>query len=272
MSTNASRSGGAPGSSGLAPNSPATHLRRSDAIPVEVLADQETTRVQALLPLRHSRMAVSPFTFYRGSAAVMAADLASLPSTGLVVQLCGDAHLSNFGLFAAPDRSLVFDINDFDETNPGPFEWDVYRLAVSFVLAGRDVQIEDDAIEFAVQTCANAYRTQMQKYAALPDLAVWYDRIGIDTLLEWVRADGRAPRPDRRPLRRGRRRRGPRDAWSAISKLTEVVDGQRRFVNQPPLIMRLSRSDVIAERIARSSRITRTRWRTTGNCCCPAIG
>lgn len=127
--------------------------------PVALLGGQETARVAELLPLRHSRMSVSPFTFYRGSAVVMANDLAAMPNTGLVTQLCGDAHLSNFGMFAAPDRNLVFDINDFDETNPGPFEWDVYRLAASFVLAGRDVKLDETAIGNAATAVAFSYRT-----------------------------------------------------------------------------------------------------------------
>ena len=150
--------------------------------PVALLAAQETVRVQALLPLRHSRMSVSAFTFYRGAAAVMAEDLGKMPSTGLITQLCGDAHLSNFGMFAAPDRSLVFDVNDFDETNPGPFEWDVYRLATSFVLAGRDNGLDEDAIRNAVTAVGFAYRTQMTGYAGMPDLDVWYDRIDVNVI------------------------------------------------------------------------------------------
>ena len=133
--------------------------------PVALLAQQEVVRVQALLPLRHERMSASAFAFYRGGAAVMANDLGPLPSSGLVTQLCGDAHLSNFGVFAAPDRSLVFDVNDFDETHPGPFEWDVFRLATSFVLAGRDIGLPAADIAAAAAAAASAYRAQMQIYA-----------------------------------------------------------------------------------------------------------
>jgi uncharacterized protein (DUF2252 family) len=181
--------------------------------PVALLAGQEGARVQALLPLRHQRMAVSPFTFYRGSAVVMANDLAAMPNSGLITQICGDAHLSNFGLFAAPDRSVVFDINDFDETNPGPFEWDVYRLAASFVLAGRDVKLESQVIANAAMAVAFSYRTQMAAYATIS---------GAGKRVQAGAAKARS-----------------RDAWSAISKMTEVVDGQRQFKNMAPVLMRV---------------------------------
>ncbi len=146
--------------------------------------------MQALLPLRHERMSASAFAFYRGGAAVMANDLGPLPSSGLVTQLCGDAHLSNFGVFAAPDRSLVFDVNDFDETHPGPFEWDVFRLATSFVLAGRDIGLPAEAISAAATAAATAYRVQMQTYAGTGDLATWYDRVDVDTIMQLAREQG----------------------------------------------------------------------------------
>ena len=203
--------------------------------PVALLAGQEDVRVQALLPLRHERMSVSPFTFYRGSAVVMANDLASMPNSGLITQQCGDAHLSNFGMFAAPDRSVVFDINDFDETNPGPFEWDVYRLAASFVLAGRDVKLTDEAIANAATAVAFSYRTQMATYAAQPDLEVWYDRISVEVLQQWAKQEGLKTAEKRVEV--GAAKARARDAWSAISKMTEVVDGHRRFLNLPPLLM-----------------------------------
>ncbi len=134
-------------------------------------------------------MSVSPFTFYRGSAVIMASDLAAMPSTGLITQLCGDAHLSNFGMFAAPDRKVVFDINDFDETNPGPFEWDVLRLSTSFVLAGRDNGLDEETVRNAATAAAFAYRTQMAVYAQMPDLEVWYDRVSVEVLEQWARTD-----------------------------------------------------------------------------------
>lgn len=216
--------------------------------PVGLLAGQETARVQPLLPLRHSRMSVSPFTFYRGSAVVMAHDLASMPNTGLVTQLCGDAHLSNFGMFAAPDRNLVFDINDFDETNPGPFEWDVCRLAASFALAGRDVKLNEKAIAQAVTAVAFAYRTQMATYAGMPDIDVWYDRVSVEVLQEWANQEGSKIVEKR--IEQSVAKARARNAWSAISKMTEVVDGQRQFKNMPPVLMRVPLDDEAAQIIS----------------------
>jgi uncharacterized protein (DUF2252 family) len=205
--------------------------------PVALLASQEDARVSALLPLRHQRMSVSPFTFYRGAAVVMANDLASMPNTGLITELCGDAHLSNFGMFAAPDRSVVFDINDFDETNPGPFEWDVYRLAASFVLAGRDVKMDEQAIANATTAVAFSYRTQLATYAGMPDLEVWYDRISVEVLQQWAKQEGMRGAGKR--VQAGAAKARSRDAWSAISKMTEMVDGNRQFKNMPPVLMRI---------------------------------
>ncbi len=217
------------------------------ANPVALLAGQELIRAQPLLPLRHARMSVSPFTFYRGSAGIMTADLASMSSSGLVTQLCGDAHLSNFGMFAAPDRSLIFDINDFDETNPGPFEWDVLRLATSFVLAGRDLDLPNDTIAAAAEVAGSAYRTQMQVYAGMPDLGIWYDRVSVEMLSEWASAQGdsRTQRIITRSVTKAR----TRDAWSAVSKLTEVVDGKRQFKDLPPLLMRIPLDDSLITQI-----------------------
>ena len=180
--------------------------------PVGLLAQQEVVRVQALLPLRHERMSASAFAFYRGGAAVMANDLGPLPSSGLVTQLCGDAHLSNFGVFAAPDRSLVFDVNDFDETHPGPFEWDVFRLATSFVLAGRDIGLPADDTAAAATAAASAYRAQMQ---TTPARATWRPGTTGSTSTRscsWpgIRASGAASKWRRRLRRRGRARRGRR--------------------------------------------------------------
>jgi uncharacterized protein (DUF2252 family) len=215
--------------------------------PVALLAEQEVIRAKPLLPLRHARMSVSPFTFYRGSAGVMTEDLAAMPNSGLVTQLCGDAHLSNFGLFAAPDRSVIFDINDFDETNPGPFEWDVLRLSTSFVLAGRDRSLPAEAIAEAATTVGAAYRAQMQEYAGLPDIAVWYDRVGVDVLTEW--AGGQNDPRTGRVIARGVAKARSRDMWSAVSKLTEVVDGQRRFKDTPPLLIRIPLDDALTDQI-----------------------
>jgi uncharacterized protein (DUF2252 family) len=215
--------------------------------PVQILADQEVSRVQPLLPLRHSRMSASPFAFYRGSAAVMAYDLGTMPSTGLITQLCGDAHLANFGLFAAPDRSLVFDINDFDETHPGPFEWDVQRLAVSFVLAGRDNRLGATAVSGAATAVGRAYREQMASYAGMRELDIWYDRVSVEVMQEWARQEGFADRT--KQMAKSVAKARTRTAWSAIEKLTEVVDGERRFLDLPPLLMPYRGGGDVAERI-----------------------
>ena len=216
--------------SGLGQWSPADN--RPD--PIELLAQQEVARVQALLPLRHQRMSTSEFAFYRGGAAIMAHDLGPLPSSGLVTQLCGDAHLSNFGVFASPDRSLVFDVNDFDETHPGPFEWDVLRLATSFVLAGRDVGLPEAALTAPAEAAASSYRVQMNIYAGSGDLATWYDRVDVDAIMQLSREQG----IDRaKQVQKAAAKARSRTSWSAIEKMTQVVDGERRFLDLPPLLM-----------------------------------
>jgi uncharacterized protein (DUF2252 family) len=223
--------------------------------PVALLAGQEESRVQDLLPLRHARMGVSPFAFYRGAALVMASDLSSQPRTSLDVQLCGDAHLSNFGVFAAPDRSLVFDVNDFDETNPGPFEWDVKRLATSFVLAARDSGLSESVGRSAAATAAAAYRTAMAEFAQLPEIDLWYQRLDLPTIYATLTGSDVVPTTKaldkrvRKSLDAAARKARSRDAWSAVSKLTEVVDGQRRFRSQPPVLTRLDLSDDVARLI-----------------------
>ena len=151
--------------------------------PVGILEEQNATRVPELVPIRHGRMIVSPFTFYRGGAAIMASDLSQTPSTGLRVQCCGDAHLSNFGVFAAPDRRLVFDLNDFDETLPAPFEWDLKRLVASFVVAARDNGHRRKEQRAAARAAAEAYRTTMARATAMRFLEVWYARIDAEDLL-----------------------------------------------------------------------------------------
>src|SRR6476661_1787796 len=158
-----------------------------DRDPVEILEAQATSRVPELVPVRYGRMLVSPFTFYRGAAAVMAHDLASTPRAGLRAQLCGDAHLSNFGLFAAPDRRLVFDLNDFDETLPGPWEWDVKRLAVSFEVAGRENGYTQKQRRGIVRATVAAYRQAMRKFAGMRALEVWYSRVEVDELMAQLR-------------------------------------------------------------------------------------
>src|SRR3984885_8605811 len=151
--------------------------------PVAALQAQAATRVQELIPIRYGRMLVSPFTFYRGAAAVMAADLAATPNSGIVVQACGDAHISNFGGFAAPDRRLIFGPNDFDETLPGPWEWDVKRMAASVEIAGRDVGLPADRREHLVTACVREYRETMCGFAQVSHLDVWYARIKASELV-----------------------------------------------------------------------------------------
>ncbi|MGZ8804428.1 MAG: DUF2252 family protein, partial [Microbacterium sp.] len=152
------------------------------ADPVSLLEEQATTRVADLVPIRHGRMMVSPFTFYRGAALLMAADLARTPTSGLMVQLCGDAHLSNFGLFASAERNLVFDINDFDETHPGPFEWDVKRLVASFEIAGRHRGFTDEERRAVILAAARGYRERMLRAAASGVLEAWYDHLDVATV------------------------------------------------------------------------------------------
>ena len=157
--------------------------------PVELLEEQGATRCAELVPIRYGRMLVSPFTFYRGGAYLMAADLAAAPRTGLEVQLCGDAHLSNFGAFAAPDRRLVFSVNDFDETLPGPFEWDVKRLVASFEVAGRDRGFKASQRKAIDTIVTAAYREAMHEYAAMTNLELWYSRIHVEPLMEQFATD-----------------------------------------------------------------------------------
>src|SRR5262245_41630254 len=156
--------------------------------PVEVLAAQDANRVADLVPVRYGRMLVSAFTFYRGAAAIMAADLGSCPDSGLRVQLCGDAHLANFGVFEAPDRSLVFDVNDFDETLPGPFEWDLKRLVASFEIAGRDRNFGGGNRRRCVLAGARRYREAMHEFAAMGELDLWYSRLGVDEISSQLQA------------------------------------------------------------------------------------
>ncbi|MGW3142681.1 DUF2252 domain-containing protein [Streptomyces sp. NPDC001139] len=214
---------------------------RSD--PVAVLERQGRDRLSELLPIRYGRMAASPLAFLRGAAAVMAADLASRPHTGLTVQLCGDAHLLNFGLYASPERTLLFDLNDFDETFPGPFEWDVQRLAASVAVAARENGHADDRARRAVLAAAAAYRTAIRRLARRGELEVWYERVDADSLHALARS-ARRRRQVAASLTRARRR----TSLQAVGKLTEVVDGRRRIVHDPPLLEPAGVSDAAAVR------------------------
>jgi uncharacterized protein (DUF2252 family) len=203
--------------------------------PVELLEEQGATRVPELVPIRYGRMLVSPFTFYRGAAYLMAADLSGAPRTGLEVQLCGDAHLSNFGAFAAADRRLIFSINDFDETLPGPFEWDVKRLVASFAVAGRDRGFDGATRKSINRRVTRAYREAMRSFSAMSNLELWYARIDVDEIAALAKQHG--DRKQQEQFERNVAKAHSKDSMKAFEKLTTVVDGERRIVSDPPLIV-----------------------------------
>ncbi|MGD0391137.1 MAG: DUF2252 domain-containing protein [Acidimicrobiales bacterium] len=216
------------------------------ADPVALLERQAESRVPELVPIRYGRMLVSAFTFYRGAALIMASDLATTPRSGLDVQACGDAHLSNFGVFASAERSLVFDVNDFDETLPGPWEWDVKRLAASLVIAGRDRGFSDQERAAVVLDAVAGYRTEMAKLAGMRDLDVWYARMDIERVLADLGDELGLTGKKRgaKPLSKAKvqadktlAKARTRDSMQALAKLTEVVDGETRFVSDPPLLV-----------------------------------
>ncbi|MGW5571204.1 DUF2252 domain-containing protein [Nocardia thailandica] len=201
--------------------------------PIAILERQAATRVPELVPIRYARMAISPFTFLRGAPAVMAADLAASENTGLTVQLCGDAHLSNFGLFASPERNLIFDVNDFDETLPGPFEWDVKRLAASVAVAARDNGCSDDRAAAAAEAAARGYRESMAAMAELDSLSIWYERVDADRVLSMVQKP-KGRRVAEKTMESARKR----TSLQALDKLTEPdANGIPRIKNQPPLLV-----------------------------------
>jgi uncharacterized protein (DUF2252 family) len=191
--------------------------------------------VPELVPIRYGRMLVSPFTFYRGAAKIMAYDLAGTPRSGLNVQCCGDAHLSNFGVFASPERRLIFDLNDFDETLPGPWEWDVKRLAVSMLIAARDNGYTPKVQERIVLDTVRRYRTAMTEFAGMKNLEIWYSRLEIESLMQEL-----APQFKQRMVQRTEKalaKARTKDSMAAFSKLTQTVDGEVRIVDQSPLIV-----------------------------------
>jgi uncharacterized protein (DUF2252 family) len=215
-----------------------------DRDPVGLLLRQAETRVPELVPVRHGRMLVSPFTFYRGAALVMAADLGAAPSTGLRVQLCGDAHLSNFGAYASPERNLVFDINDFDETYPGPFEWDVKRLAASLTIAGQDNGFDAGECRAATLAAVERYRLAMREFAGQPILDVWYAHLNVDDA--WAEFTAALSAGKRKKHKQAIRtvtsavaKSRTRTSLQAIGKLTTVQDGRRRILADPPLVVPL---------------------------------
>ncbi|HEY1562542.1 MAG TPA: DUF2252 family protein, partial [Caulobacteraceae bacterium] len=252
---------------------PSSHAGWSPAAdrpdPVGLLEQQDRTREPDLVPVRHGRMMVSPFTFYRGAAKIMAADLKDTPAAGLRTQLCGDAHLSNFGMFASPERRLVFDLNDFDETLPGPFEFDVKRMAASFLIAGRNNGFAKADARAAAMASVTAYREAMADFARMPTMDIWYahfdedrfrtviqDALAAETSAavkkekdkkaKAAKKDQKGPRQAKaakeakeaaRRAEKSLAKAHTRDSLQALSKLAELVDGQYRIVSQPPVIV-----------------------------------
>ena len=217
--------------------------------PIATLLAQGESRVPALLPIRYSRMSASAFAFYRGSAAVMANDLGPRPRSGLQVQLCGDAHLGNFGIFATADRATIFDVNDFDETFPGPFEWDVQRMVTSFAIAAAN---RPEKYQEAITLVgAEAYRVAMAAFASATFVDTWYFRVDASSLEELTKSGG-LPESSLAEMNKGFSAAEKRDQWSAIRKLTVEVNGQRQFVNKPPLVVRLSLAAGVMEAVNRA--------------------
>jgi uncharacterized protein (DUF2252 family) len=219
--------------------------------PVSLLEEQGETRVPELVPIRYGRMLVSPFTFYRGAALIMASDLATTPTSGLHVQACGDAHLSNFGVYGSPERRLMFDVNDFDETLPGPWEWDVKRLAASLEIAGRNNEYSDAERRKVITTGVREYRTAMIRFAGMPNLEVWYAHLDIEEQLSRVQGgiDPKRVRAVERNLAKAR----TRDSMQAFEKLTTIVDGEPRIISQPPLIVPME--ELLPESVSREKAV-----------------
>jgi uncharacterized protein (DUF2252 family) len=224
----------------------------ADRDPVSILADQDAARVPELVPIRYGRMLVSPFTFYRGAAAVMAADLAETPVSGFRTQTCGDAHLSNFGVFASAERTLVFDINDFDETLPGPWEWDVKRLVASLAVAARNNGFTAKQRRKIATSATRAYRTAMRDFALKTTLEVWYTQLDVATMLDRRRLPSAQVARTHTAMAKAR----TRDSMQALNKLSKVVDGDRRIVAAPPIVVPIEdlMPDASAERLSEQMR------------------
>jgi uncharacterized protein (DUF2252 family) len=205
--------------------------------PVTILEEQAKSRVAELVPLRHQRMLVSPFTFYRGGAAIMAGDLMATPDSGIRVQCCGDAHLSNFGGFESPERAMVFDINDFDETLPGPWEWDVKRLATSFAIAAQDREFDEKLGRRAVIEATKSYRETIRSFAAMRNLDVWYAHLDVQAVLD--RWGASVSTGELARVQRNIEKARSKNSLKAFTKLTERVGGQIRIKSDPPLLVRL---------------------------------
>jgi uncharacterized protein (DUF2252 family) len=215
--------------------------------PVSLLEEQDSSREQDLVPVRHGRMMVSPFTFYRGAAKIMAADLRATPRAGLNVQLCGDAHLSNFGMYASPERALMFDVNDFDETLPGPFEYDVQRMSASFTIAGRNNGFTEADTRAVTLASVRAYRESMAGFAKMGTMDVWYAHLSEQELLAAIRnlsrtAEGKSKKEAKKGEKKAQAtlaKARTRDSLQALSKLGELVDGRYRITSQPPIVIPL---------------------------------
>ena len=203
--------------------------------PIALLEQQATTRVPELVPVRWGRMMVSPFTYYRGAALPMASDLATTPVSGLAVQACGDAHLSNFGLFGSAERRLVFDVNDFDETLPGPWEWDVKRLAASLEVAGRDNQFPAKQRREIVLAGVSRYRQAMREFASMTNLDIWYAHADVTELR--AQFDSQLRARQRKLMDKGVAKARTRDSMQELAKLTRMVDGRPRIISDPPLLV-----------------------------------
>ncbi len=212
--------------------------------PVSLLEEQAKNRVQELVPIRYGRMLVSPFTFFRGAALIMASDLSTTPCSGLTAQLCGDAHLSNFGVFGTPERQLIFDCNDFDETLPGPWEWDVKRLAASVVIAGRNKGHAKAVRAQAIVALGQTYRESMRQMATMSNLEVWYSHVDASELVASLESQAVASGSKKQARMAATATKlvakaQTKDSHRALDKLTHVVDGQRRIISDPPLIVPL---------------------------------
>ena len=208
--------------------------------PIALLEEQAASRVPELVPIRYGRMLVSPFTFYRGAALIMAADLAGTPTSGVTAQLCGDAHLSNFGLFGTPERKMIFDINDFDETLPGPWEWDVKRLAASFEVMGRDRGFAPADRRAVVMAGVAEYRDRMRQAAGMGGLNAWYDHLEAGMLLNLVRKEVRVKRVSKKEARafeRDIKKAHSRDSTRVFARRADEVEGELRIVADPPIII-----------------------------------
>ncbi|MEV0297469.1 DUF2252 domain-containing protein [Nocardia sp. NPDC050710] len=216
--------------------------------PVGLLETQAAARIPELIPVRYGRMASSPLAFYRGSALIMADDLSHTPATGLRTQLCGDAHLSNFGIFATPERKLAFDINDFDETYPGPFEWDVKRLVASLAVAARQRGFNGKQRRAVIGACAAEYRQTMLRQAERGTLAVWYSH--LEPIAELVELRDELDTSTKKRVRKTVEKSGHRDSVQALAKLTTEVDGRRKIISNPPLIIPIE--EIFAEEDAES--------------------